>query len=152
MSKHQGFTLIELMIVVAIIGILAAIAMPTYIGYMARAQATEAFNLTDSSRIKLALYYAESGNMDALNSTTADAVNLRNELAALEGRYIGQVGLHDANGNIGIAFDQGALSGAGMLLQPNANNGQIAGWSCSGAVVAGATKAVEERYLPDVCR
>ena len=61
MKTNQGFTLIELMIVVAIIGILAAIAIPAYQSYVARAQASEALELFSGVKAPLAEYYADKG-------------------------------------------------------------------------------------------
>jgi type IV pilus assembly protein PilA len=60
-SKQEGFTLIELMIVVAIIGILAAIAIPSYKDYLARTQLSEAINLTASTKTPLAEWYSDKG-------------------------------------------------------------------------------------------
>ncbi|ATC87870.1 pilin [Pseudoalteromonas arctica] len=60
-QKQQGFTLIELMIVVAIIGILAAIALPAYQDYTARAQASEAVSLTAAAKTGIAEYYQSEG-------------------------------------------------------------------------------------------
>ncbi len=60
-KNTKGFTLIELMIVVAIIGILAAIALPQYNNYVARTQVAEAFTLVGTVKQALTLYYQESG-------------------------------------------------------------------------------------------
>src|SRR6267154_4126888 len=65
LSHSNGFTLIELMMVVAIIGILAAIAIPAYQNYTIRAQVTEGMTLADGWKTAIAEYYANTGNMPA---------------------------------------------------------------------------------------
>ena len=65
---QQGFTLIELMIVVAIIGILAAIAIPAYSSYVGKAQASEAFSLIDGARTPVALSVGDTGTCTATGS------------------------------------------------------------------------------------
>ena len=91
-QNQQGFTLIELMIVVAIIGILAAIAIPSYQDYTARAQVSEAVNLTGGFKTPLAEVYQTQGaypttiNITSLGTTTS-------------GKYVGSVTLKRDNTN-----------------------------------------------------
>jgi type IV pilus assembly protein PilA len=70
-SVQKGFTLIELMIVVAIIGILAAIAIPAYQDYTIRAQVTEGLNLIDGVKVAVADYYTQNGTFPAAALITA---------------------------------------------------------------------------------
>lgn len=139
MKRQQGFTLIELMIVVAIIGILAAIAIPAYQDYTARAQASEALSATAGIRADMGLYLAENGALPAAgDSTTLDA-----QIAALEGKYIGAVTL-PAAGQLHITFANGVHTGRAMTLTAFANTaGQITRWECDG---------IEDKYLPQACR
>jgi type IV pilus assembly protein PilA len=68
MKKQQGFTLIELMIVVAIIGILAAIAIPAYQDYTIRAQVSEGINLSAGAKAAISEYYMDKGVLPANNT------------------------------------------------------------------------------------
>jgi type IV pilus assembly protein PilA len=75
-SVQKGFTLIELMIVVAIIGILAAIAIPAYQDYTIRAQVTEGLNLADATKVAVADFYTQNGSFPAASLTTAAPTGL----------------------------------------------------------------------------
>ena len=72
MKKQQGFTLIELMIVVAIIGILAAIAIPAYQDYTIRAQVSEGLNLSAGAKAAVAEYFMDSGNFPTTNTEAGE--------------------------------------------------------------------------------
>ena len=96
MRKQQGFTLIELMIVVAIIGILAAIAIPAYQDYTIRAQVSEGLNLAAGAKAAVTEYYQDQGVFPGDNVTAGieDAANI-------EGKYVSQVEV-GANGVITV--------------------------------------------------
>ena len=144
---QQGFTLIELMIVVAIIGILAAIALPAYQDYVGRAQASEGLTATSGIRADMGIYLAENGDLP----DDGDDTQIDDALASLEGQYFGAGGaiLTDP-GVITITFNAGVHSGDNMTLTATAPvdadgelTGQISGWVCDG---------LDTKFLPSACR
>ena len=139
MKKNmQGFTLIELMIVVAIIAILAAIALPAYQDYVARAQATEALTATGGLRADLAVEYSENNAIVPAAATAAAA-------AALSGKYFtAGTAAVAANGVITVPFASGSLTGQTMTITPTLNAGQITRWTCTGLTSA--------NHIPSGCR
>lgn len=137
---QQGFTLIELMIVIAIIGILAAIAIPQYQDYTGRSQMTEAMNL--ASGLKTAV--AEIANQ----STIDDADSGSNGIAAaadVTGKYVNDVDVEDGiiTATMKSTGVLTALQGATLTLTPTENNGSIS-WACE--------SDADDKYLPQACR
>src|ERR1700749_4939859 len=101
-SGQKGFTLIELMIVVAIIGILAAIAIPAYQNYTIRAQVTEGLNLADGWKTSISEFYAQNGTMPASSSTTGGATAIA-ITGAMTGKYVSGIAVK-TGGQIEITF------------------------------------------------
>lgn len=150
MKKQQsGFTLIELMIVVAIIGILAAVALPAYQDYVARSQVSEAMGLGSGLKIQVADIYSDRGAFDE-----ADSENQGIPAATtVSGKYVSQALV--TNGLIevtmgGAGTDASAVFVAGtsdiLALSPFTTAGALK-WTCSNA-----STTIEAKYLPAACR
>ena len=156
MNTQKGFTLIELMIVIAIIGILAAIALPAYQDYTARAQASEGFKATSGIQADIATFLVDKNSWPV----PADAVGV--QAALLEGKYFnagdvtitGGGAIDDTDANvtvIDVEFASGANAGKGMTLTPATGApGQIKGWTCAGG--GKAADALEPNRLPASCQ
>lgn len=136
--SQAGFTLIELMIVIAIIGILAAIAIPSYMSYTARAQITEGFTVTDGLRSEIGIWVWEN---KAFPDVAAVAItgNVGRQANALDGKYVAanSVGVTAGTGVITVNFDAGINAGKTLILTPEINtlnNQQVIEWVCSGTV------------------
>ena len=137
-KAQQGFTLIELMIVVAIVGILAAVAIPAYQDYTIRARVAEGIGLASAAKTGVSEYFASEGTLPADNveaglgspsSITGNNVTSVTVLAGLiTVRYTGG----------------GALSGQEIEFNPTATSGNIL-WSCTGG-------SLDTKYRPANCR
>jgi type IV pilus assembly protein PilA len=164
---QKGFTLIELMIVVAIIGILAAIAIPAYQDYTIRSQVTEGLNLASDLKAGVGEFVSQSGRWPATN----EDLGLDPDVAK-EGKYVSDVQV--ADGTITITFGKQAnstIDGATLGMQPMVSaNGDVV-WVCgratapdnvsaepsdgateSGAAADATSDDMQDKYLPASCR
>jgi type IV pilus assembly protein PilA len=158
MNRQQGFTLIELMIVVAIIGILAAIAIPAYQDYTIRAQVTEGMNLAAEVKTAISDFHSARGRLPA--TATSAGVS---QGSSITGNYVTNVSV-TSGGGIDITYGNKvnqAVSGSKLSLRPGINNANGLVWICGNstpptdlASAPTATNAtdLQPKYLPSDCR
>jgi len=144
MKKQQGFTLIELMIVVAIIGILAAIAIPAYQDYTIRAQVSEGLNLSGGAKAAVTEYFQDRGVMPADN-TIAGLETAGN----IQGKYVVSVAVGAGDGVITVTYGNEAhalIAAQSIRMTADAvtSPGSVR-WDCDSAAIA-------NKHLPAACR
>lgn len=139
---QQGFTLIELMIVVAIIGILAAIAIPAYQDYTKRAHVSEGLQLAGAAKTGVAEYYSSNGVWPSNNTSAGLASSPSGN--AVSGVDVGTSGV------ITITYNEKVKVSATLTLTPTAASGSIT-WLCAETSPT-ATNPMETNWLPSNCR
>ncbi|XID75176.1 pilin [Alkanindiges sp. WGS2144] len=147
MPSQHGFTLIELMIVVAIIGLLAAIAIPAYQNYTARSQVAEALNMANAFKGEVVSYYGESGTCPTITGLGLPASG------DLNGRYIDSLSTSTPQGAVcAITFNfKSAGTNSGLknkhltLAMLDISIQGSAQWLCS-------SEDIQQIYLPSTCR
>jgi type IV pilus assembly protein PilA len=161
LSQSRGFTLIELMIVVAIIGILASLAISAYQTYTVRAQVTEGINMAAGAKVPVADAYTNDG-FAPVDRAAAGLTPLATDT---RGNYVSQVAIND--GRIDITFGgpkvNATIIGDTLSITPYESAGNTIIWRCGGAPAppggallnGGAghlAPTLDLRYLPSVCR
>ena len=148
-TKQQAFTLIELMIVVAIIGILAAMALPAYQDYVKRAHVSEGLVLSAGAKMAVLEYFSSNNAFPkTTNCNTATDCNALVGLAtSITGNAVTSLAVGDG-GIITITYNNKVDVTDNLLsLSPTDSGGAIK-WQCASA----ATNGVNTRYLPSRCR
>jgi type IV pilus assembly protein PilA len=144
MKMQKGFTLIELMIVVAIIGILAAIAIPAYQDYIARSQMSEAVELLAGGKTPMAEFYSDKGMWPAAVGSV---------MGNTSGKYVSAI--TESSGSLTTSSNTltATMKGAGSSINKN-----IAGQTMTMATTDGGAKwtcsagTVSAKYLPGACK
>ncbi|HFC7418619.1 TPA: pilin [Neisseria meningitidis] len=157
-TLQKGFTLIELMIVIAIVGILAAVALPAYQDYTARAQVSEAILLAEGQKSAVTEYYLNHGEWPGDNSSAGVASSSK-----IKGKYVKEVKV--ANGVITATMLSSGVNkeiqGKKLSLWAKRQDGSVK-WFCglpvtradkaADAVTAASDKKIDTKHLPSTCR
>ncbi|MBH5465574.1 pilin [Neisseria meningitidis] len=158
-TLQKGFTLIELMIVIAIVGILAAVALPAYQDYTARAQVSEAILLAEGQKSAVTEYYLNHGEWPSNNTSAGVATS-----TDIKGKYVKEVKV--ANGVItATMLSTGVnkeIQGKKLSLWAKRQAGSVK-WFCGQPVTRNANNAddvaaatgtdkIDTKHLPSTCR
>ncbi|MFQ3086761.1 pilin [Neisseria meningitidis] len=161
-TLQKGFTLIELMIVIAIVGILAAVALPAYQDYTARAQVSEAILLAEGQKSAVTEYYLNHGEWPGNNSSAGVASS-----STIKGKYVEKVTV--ANGVVTATMLSSGVNkeiqGKKLSLWAKRQNGSVK-WFCGQPVTRNNAKAanddvtaaatgtdkIDTKHLPSTCR
>lgn len=142
-KMQQGFTLIELMIVIAILGILMAIAIPAYQDYQIRAKVSEGMNLASGAKLAVAETKSSSGKFPSSSASAGVSATITGN--NVRGVVVG------TSGQVEVTYSGPTeIDGLVLALKPTATGGSVK-WDCTAAGTSNAT-TVPTKYLPSQCR
>ncbi|EMS2839064.1 pilin [Neisseria gonorrhoeae] len=150
-TLQKGFTLIELMIVIAIVGILAAVALPAYQDYTARAQVSEAILLAEGQKSAVTEYYLNNGKWPADNGAAGVA-----SASTIKGKYVKQVEVKNGVVTAEMASSNvnKEIKGKKLSLWAKRQDGSVK-WFCGRPVQRNAGNDdtnIDTKHLPSTCR
>lgn len=146
---QQGFTLIELMLVVAIIGILATIAIPSYQSYLARAQVSEAVSLLSGYKTAFSEYY---------NNTGAWPNNITQVGSTVSGKYVASLSIASGAGSAGTVVIQATMKATNVSDKIANKSFALAtvdggiNWECGNEGAAAASTNIDSQFIPGACK
>jgi len=164
MRSQQGFTLIELMIVVAIIAILAAIAISQYQDYVIRAQVAEGSSLAAGVKTSVAEFYTNYGHFPVATCTNGNTSVGLAMPSSIVGSYVSELRVSGAGcapplgaGSVVAFFSSdapqkanSAIDTAGLIFSPITHAGSVA-WKCKRFLLGGSV-VLRDKWLPSSCR
>ncbi|HEZ4372279.1 TPA: pilin [Neisseria meningitidis] len=159
-TLQKGFTLIELMIVIAIVGILAAVALPAYQDYTARAQVSEAILLTEGQKSAVTEYYLNHGIWPGNNTSAGVATS-----SEIKGKYVKSVEVKNGviTAQMASSNVNNEIKGKKLSLWAKRQNGSVK-WFCGQPVTRNDTATdevtangktadnINTKHLPSTCR
>lgn len=137
-TLQQGFTLIELMIVVAIIGILAAVALPAYQDYTKRARVSEGLSLASGAKTSVTEFWSNNGKFPTNNASAG-----LSSASSIKGKGVNSVTV-GTGGKITVAMNSTLVDRGNLFLTPSTASGGSVAWTC--------TTSLNLKFVPSECR